>query len=88
MVRLIENGEEVKMSKRTGNAVTIRELCEDVGVDAARYFFYFESPDSHLDFDLGLACSKSNDNPVFYIQYAYARICSVLRQAPAIQKTG
>ena len=86
MVRLIENGEEVKMSKRTGNAVTIRELCEDVGIDAARYFFISRALDSHLDFDLGLARSKSNDNPVFYIQYAYARICSVLRQAPAIQK--
>ena len=82
MVRLVENGEEVKMSKRTGNAVTIRELCEDVGVDAARYFFLAKALDTQFDFDLGLARSKSNDNPVFYVQYAYARICSVLRNAP------
>jgi len=82
MVRLVENGEEVKMSKRTGNAVTIRELCDEVGVDAARYFFLAKALDTQFDFDLGLAKSQSNENPVFYVQYAYARICSVLRQAP------
>ena len=70
MVRLMENGEEVKMSKRTGNAVTIRELCEDVGVDVARYFFISKPIISHLDFDLGLARNQSNENPVYYIQYA------------------
>ena len=80
MVRLVENGEEVKMSKRTGNAVTLRELCEDIGVDAARYFFISRALDTHLDFDLGLARKKSNDNPVYYIQYAHARISSILRQ--------
>lgn len=83
MVRLVENGEEVKMSKRTGNAVTIRELCDDVGVDAARYFFVARAVDTHLDFDLGLARSQSNDNPVYYAQYAYARICSILNSVPA-----
>ncbi len=66
MVRLVENGQEVKMSKRLGNAVTIRELCDEVGVDAARYFFVQRALDTHLDFDLGLARSQSNDNPVYY----------------------
>ena len=81
MVRIIENGLEVKMSKRTGNAITIRELCDDIGVDAARYFILQRALDSHFDFDLGLARSKSNENPVYYIQYAHARICSILKQA-------
>ena len=82
MVRLVENGEEVKMSKRLGNAVTIRELCDEVGVDAVRYFFVQRAVDTNLDFDLGLARKQSNDNPVYYAQYAHARICSILRQAP------
>lgn len=82
MVRLVENGEEVKMSKRLGNAVTIRELCEEVGVDAVRYFFVQRAVDTHFDFDLALARKQSNDNPVYYVQYAHARICSILRQAP------
>ena len=82
MVRLMENGEEVKMSKRTGNAVTIRELCDDVGVDAARYFFLSRALDTQFDFDLGLPRSKTNDNPVYYVQYAHARICSILKNAP------
>ena len=80
MVRLVENGVEVKMSKRTGNAITLRELIDDIGVDAARYFFLSKALDTHMEFDLGLARSQTNDNPVFYAQYAYARICSVLRQ--------
>ncbi len=82
MVRLVENGEEVKMSKRLGNAVTIRELCDEVGVDAVRYFFVQRAVDTHFDFDLALARKQSNDNPVYYAQYAHARICSILRQAP------
>lgn len=82
MVRLVENGEEVKMSKRLGNAVTIRELCDEVGVDAVRYFFVQRAVDTHFDFDLGLARKQSNDNPVYYAQYAHARMCSILRQAP------
>ena len=81
MVRLVENGQEVKMSKRTGNAITIRELCDDIGVDSARYFFVARAVDTHLDFDLGLARTQSNENPVYYAQYAHARICSILRQA-------
>ncbi|SHK50783.1 arginine--tRNA ligase [Desulforamulus aeronauticus] len=80
LVRLFRGGEIVRMSKRTGQFVTLEELVEEVGRDAARYFFVMRSPDSHLDFDLDLAKSESNDNPVFYIQYAHARICSILRQ--------
>ena len=83
MVRMIENGKEVKMSKRTGNAITLRELIDDIGLDCARYFFLSKALDTHLDFDLTLARTQSNDNPVYYAQYAYARICSVLRQAKA-----
>ncbi len=86
MVRLVENGIEVKMSKRTGNAVTLRELCNDIGVDAARYFFVCRALDTHFDFDLGLARSNTSDNPVFYAQYAYARICSILSQTPELVK--
>lgn len=86
MVRLVEDGAEVKMSKRTGNAVTIRELCEEVGVDAVRYNFVQRALDTHLDFDLGLARKQSNDNPVYYAQYAHARICSILRQAPDMKQ--
>lgn len=78
MVRLIKDGDEVKMSKRTGNAIGLRELCEEVGVDAVRYFFASRAGTSHFDFDLDLATSKSNDNPVFYAQYAHARICSII----------
>lgn len=81
MVRMVENGEEVKMSKRTGNAITLRELCDDIGVDCTRYFFLSKALDTHMDFDLTLARTRNNDNPVYYAQYAYARICSVLRQA-------
>lgn len=80
MVRLVEDGNEVKMSKRTGNAVTVRELCEEVGVDSVRYFFVSRAVDTHFDFDLAVARKQSNDNPVYYAQYAHARICSILRQ--------
>ncbi|WP_107942017.1 arginine--tRNA ligase [Metasolibacillus sp. FSL H7-0170] len=81
MVQLYKNGEKFKMSKRTGNAVTMRELVEEVGLDAVRYFFVKTAGDSHMDFDLDLAVSQSNENPVYYAQYAHARICSILRQA-------
>ncbi|EHB47095.1 arginine--tRNA ligase [Paenibacillus lactis] len=81
MVSLFQNGEKVKMSKRTGKAVTMEDLMDEVGVDAIRYFFTMRSMDSHLDFDMDLAVSTSNENPVFYVQYAHARICSVFRQA-------
>ncbi|HIW37738.1 MAG TPA: arginine--tRNA ligase [Candidatus Jeotgalicoccus stercoravium] len=81
LVRLIENGEEVKMSKRTGKAVTLKDLIDMIGVDAARYFMVMRSTDTHFDFDLDLARSESSYNPVYYAQYAHARICSILRQA-------
>jgi arginyl-tRNA synthetase len=81
MVSLFQGGEKVKMSKRTGKAVTMRDLMEEVGKDATRYFFTMRSSDAHLDFDMDLAVSKSNENPVFYVQYAHARICSIFRQA-------
>ncbi len=81
MVRMIQNGQEVKMSKRTGNAVTIRDLIEEIGVDATRYFFVCKAASSRFDFDLDLAKSQSNDNPVFYAQYAHARMCSIMAQA-------
>lgn len=84
MVRMVENGEVVKMSKRTGNAVTIKDLIDDIGVDAARYFFVSKAASSPFDFDLGLAKSKSNENPVYYAQYAHARMCSILRQAQSV----
>ncbi len=80
MVSLYQNGELVKMSKRTGQGVTLGELIEEVGRDAARFFFIMRSIDSQLDFDLDLAKSKSNENPVYYIQYAHARIASIFRQ--------
>lgn len=88
MVRMVEDGVEVKMSKRTGNAVTLRELCEDIGTDAARWFFASKDITSQMDFDLKLARTQSSDNPVFYAQYAHSRMCSILRnpQIPAFHK--
>jgi arginyl-tRNA synthetase len=88
MVQLYQNGQKVKMSKRTGKAVTLRELMEEVGVDAVRYFFAMRSADSHMDFDMDLAVSKSNENPVYYAQYAHARICSILRQGEEMNLQG
>ncbi len=79
LVRLMRDGEIVRMSKRTGKAITLSDLLEDISVDAARFFFNMRSAGSHLDFDLTLAAEQSNDNPVFYVQYAHARICSILR---------
>jgi len=79
LVHLYKNGEKMKMSKRTGKAVTMRDLVDEVGLDATRYFFAMRSSDTHLDFDLDLAVSQSNENPVYYAQYAHARICSILR---------
>lgn len=81
MVQLYQGGERVKMSKRTGKAVTLAELMDEVGVDAMRYFFAMRSADTHMDFDMDLAVTHSNENPVFYVQYAHARICSVFRKA-------
>jgi len=84
LVHLFKDGEKMKMSKRTGKAVTMRELTEEVGLDAVRYFFAMRSSDTHLDFDLDLAVSQSNENPVYYAQYAHARICSMLRSGDEV----
>ena len=81
MVSLYSGGELVKMSKRAGNATPLRELMEEVGTDAARFFCLMRSMESQLDFDLDLAKKKTSDNPVYYVQYAHARICSIFRQA-------
>ena len=88
MVRMVEDGKEVKMSKRTGNAITIRELCEDIGVDAARWFFASKDVSTHMDLDLKLARSKDNNNPVYYAQYAHSRMCSILSnpKTPAFRR--
>jgi len=80
MVTVLRNGQEVKISKRAGSYVTLRDLIDEVGCDATRYFLAARHPDSQLVFDIDLAKSKSNDNPVYYIQYAHARICAVLVQ--------
>jgi arginyl-tRNA synthetase len=85
MVRMMKDGEEFKLSKRTGNGYTLRELCEDAGVDAARYFFVMRAASGHLDFDLDLAVKQSSDNPVYYAQYAHARLCSILKSASDIK---
>lgn len=82
-VRLYQGGELLKMSKRTGTYVTLNELVEEVGRDAARFFFVMRNADSLIDFDMDLAKSQSADNPVYYVQYAHARICSILAQAGA-----
>jgi arginyl-tRNA synthetase len=79
MVRLLRGGEEVKMSKRTGNVVTVTELVEEVGINAARYFFAMRNIDAQMDFDIELAIKKAQDNPVYYVSYANARICSLLK---------
>ncbi len=84
MVRFIKDGVEKKASKRAGDAYKLRELVEEVGVDAARYFFAMRMPSTHLDFDLGLAVEQSSSNPVYYSQYAYARMCSVLKMGEDI----
>ena len=81
MVRAIKDGAEFKMSKRTGKAITLRDLMEEVGVDAVRYFFASRNAETQMDFDLDLATKQSNENPVYYAQYAFARTCSLLREA-------
>ena len=81
MVRLLKDNEVVKMSKRTGGNITISELVEEIGKDAARYFFATRSLDGQMDFDISLAVKQSSDNPLFYVNYAHARICSILNDA-------
>ena len=85
MVRFIKDGKEMKASKRTGDAITLREICEDVGVDAMRYFFAMRAASAHLDFDMDLAIEQSSNNPVYYAQYAHARLCSILEQGKDIE---
>ena len=81
LVRLVEKGKEVRMSKRKGDYITLEELISMVGLDVARFFFLMYSADRHMNFDLGLAKEKSEKNPVYYVQYAHARICSILRKS-------
>ena len=80
MVRFLKNGQEFKASKRRGDAITLRDVCEEVGVDAMRYFFAMRAASGHLDFDMDLAKEQSSNNPVYYAQYAHARLCSILEQ--------
>jgi len=87
LVRLVSGGQEVKMSKRSGAFVTLEELVDEVGLDAARFFFLMHDFDTHMDFDLDLAKKKSKDNPVYYVQYAHARICSIIRKAKTLKLT-
>ncbi|HEX3010535.1 MAG TPA: arginine--tRNA ligase [Syntrophomonadaceae bacterium] len=84
LVRLYRGGEVVRMSKRTGTTISLDELIDEVGKDAARFFFVLRSPDSHLDFDMELAKQESQENPVYYVQYAHARICSIFKQASSM----
>ena len=81
MVRLVRNGETIKLSKRSGKAITLNTLLEEVPIDAARFFFNLREPNSHFDFDLELAAQQSSENPVYYVQYAHARICSIIKKA-------
>ena len=81
MVRLVRNGEVYKLSKRSGKAITLNTLLDEIPIDAARFFFNLREPNSQFDFDLDLAVSESSQNPVYYVQYAHARICSVMRKA-------
>ncbi|HEX21353.1 MAG TPA: arginine--tRNA ligase, partial [Actinobacteria bacterium] len=83
LVNLFSGNRQIRMSKRTGEMVTLEELLKEIGSDAARYFFLMRSPDTPLDFDIELAKSQTSDNPVYYVQYAHARICSILRKAAA-----
>ena len=84
MVRFLKNGVEYKASKRSGDAITLRDVCEEVGVDVMRYFFAMRAPSSHLDFDMDLAKEQSSNNPVYYAQYAHARLCSIIEQGKDI----
>ena len=83
LVRLMRNGEVARMSKRTGKMITMNDLIDEIGCDAARFFFNLRQAGSHLDFDLDLAIAQNSDNPVFYVQYAHARICSIIRTLEA-----
>ena len=84
MVRFIKDGKEFKASKRSGDAITLLDVCEEVGVDAMRYFFAMRTPTGHLDFDMDLAKEQSSNNPVYYAQYAHARLSRMLNDAKDI----
>jgi arginyl-tRNA synthetase len=84
MVKFVKNGEPLKMSKRAGNFITAREVIDEVGADVLRFIMLTRKNDAPLDFDLAKVIEQSKDNPIFYVQYAHARCCSVLRQAPAV----
>jgi len=86
MVKLIKDGEEIKMSKRTGKTITITELIDEVGINASRYFFANKSLDTQMNFDITLATKQSNENPVYYVEYAHARICSILNSIEKVEK--
>lgn len=79
MVRLIKDGEEFKLSKHSGKAIALRDIIEEAGVDATRYFLVSKAPNTQMDFDIDVATKQSNDNPVYYVQYAHARMCSILK---------
>ena len=83
LVRLVRDGEVVKVSKRTGKSITLKTLLDEVPLDAARFIFNSKEPNTHLEFDLDLAVEQSSQNPVYYVQYAHARICSILRNLSA-----
>lgn len=83
LVRLVRDGEPVRMSKRTGKAITLTDLLDEVPIDSARFFFNLSAPSSQMEFDLGLAVSQDSENPVYYVQYAHARICSILKNLAA-----
>lgn len=83
MVRLLKDGEEIKISKRTGKTITLNDLIDEIGINATRYYFATKNIDTQMDFDMGLATKNSNDNPIYYIEYANARICSILRNYKA-----
>ncbi len=87
MVRLVRNGETIKLSKRSGKAITLTTLLEEIPIDAARFFFNLREPNSHFDFDLDLAAQETSQNPVYYVQYAHARICSILKKAQDVGVT-
>jgi len=87
-VRFLEGDEPLSLSKRRGDIVTVRELIEDIGRDAVRFFFLMRSVDAHLDFDLDLARQQSAENPVYYVQYAHTRLCSILREAQSADYLG
>ena len=83
MVRLVRDGEVVKLSKRSGKAITLVTLLDEVPIDAARFFFNLREPNTHCEFDLDLAVEQSSENPVYYVQYAHARICSIIKNLAA-----